>query len=34
LIGGSLPVDRNDRRWQLTARRHEWMQHWPGVLSV
>jgi len=34
LIAGSQPVDRNDRRWQLTARRRQWMRHWPGVLSV
>ena len=34
LIGGSLPVDRNDPDWQRTARHRTWMQHWPGVLSV
>ncbi len=34
LIAGSQPVDRNDRRWQRTARRRQWMRHWPGVLSV
>jgi phosphatidylserine/phosphatidylglycerophosphate/cardiolipin synthase-like enzyme len=34
LIGGSQAVDRNDRRWQLTARHRKWMRHWPGVLSV
>ena len=34
LIEGSKPVDRNDREWQLTARRRKWMRHWPGVLSV
>jgi phosphatidylserine/phosphatidylglycerophosphate/cardiolipin synthase-like enzyme len=34
LISDSQPVDRNDPRWQLTARRRKWMRHWPGVLSV
>jgi phosphatidylserine/phosphatidylglycerophosphate/cardiolipin synthase-like enzyme len=34
LIAGSQPVDRNDQRWQRTARRRQWMRHWPGVLSV
>ena len=34
LIGDSQSVDRNDRQWQLTARRRRWMRHWPGVLSV
>jgi len=34
LIGGSQPVDRNDPAWQLTARRRDWLKHWPGVLSV
>jgi phosphatidylserine/phosphatidylglycerophosphate/cardiolipin synthase-like enzyme len=34
LISGSQPVDRNDRRWQLTARQRKWMRNWPGVLSV
>jgi len=34
LIAGSQRIDRNDRTWQLTARRRQWMRHWPGVLSV
>jgi len=34
LIAGSQPVDRNDQGWQRTARRRQWMRHWPGVLSV
>jgi cardiolipin synthase A/B len=34
LIAGSQPVDRDDPRWQLAARRRHWMRHWPGVLSV
>ncbi|MFI5167808.1 MAG: phosphatidylserine/phosphatidylglycerophosphate/cardiolipin synthase family protein [Thermoanaerobaculales bacterium] len=34
LIGGSQAVDRNDPTWQLTARRRNWLRHWPGVLSV
>lgn len=34
LIGDSHAVNRNDRRWQLTARRRKWLRHWPGVLSV
>ncbi len=34
LIGDSQRVDPNDRKWQRTARRRNWMQHWPGVLSV
>lgn len=34
LIADSQPVDRNDQRWQRTAKRREWLTHWPGVLSV
>ena len=34
LIGASKRVDRNDPGWQQSAQRREWMQHWPGVLSV
>ena len=34
LMGDSQPVNRNDRTWQLTAKRRKWMRHWPGVLSV
>ena len=34
LMAGSQRIDRNDRTWQLTARRRQWMRHWPGVLSV
>ena len=34
LIGDSQRVDRDERQWQLTARRRRWMRHWPGVLSV
>lgn len=34
LIADSERVDRNNRKWQRTARRREWMRHWPGVLSV
>jgi cardiolipin synthase A/B len=34
LIAGSDRVNRNDPGWQETARHRQWMQHWPGVLSV
>jgi len=34
LIGDSQRVDRDNPKWQLTARRRKWMQRWPGVLSV
>jgi len=34
LMAGSRPVDRDDPAWQETARRRDWMQHWPGVLSI
>jgi cardiolipin synthase A/B len=34
LIAGSQPVDRHDRKWQLTAQRRQWMRRWPGVLSI
>ena len=34
LIGDSERVDRDNPKWQLTARRRKWMQRWPGVLSV
>ena len=30
----SQRVDRNDLQWQETARRRQWMRHWPGVLSI
>ena len=34
LIAGSKLVDRNDPAWQATARHRQWMERWPGVLSV
>jgi phosphatidylserine/phosphatidylglycerophosphate/cardiolipin synthase-like enzyme len=34
LIEDSFRFDRNDRGWQLAARRRKWMRRWPGVLSV
>ena len=34
LIADSVRVDRNDPRWQATARGRQWMRHWPGVLSL
>lgn len=30
----SQRVNRDDPRWQETARRRQWMRHWPGVLSI
>ena len=30
----SQRLDRNDPKWQETARRRQWMRHWPGVLSI
>jgi len=33
LMAGSVRVDSEDRAWQRTARRREWLRHWPGVLS-
>ena len=34
LIAGSRRFDRGDPAWQQSARRREWMRHWPGVLSI
>ena len=34
LIAGSARVDRDEPAWRQTARRRDWMRHWPGVLSV
>lgn len=34
LIAGSRPFDRDDPAWRSSARRREWMRHWPGVLSI
>ena len=34
IMAGSQPVDGDDPDWQKTARRREWMRHWPGVLSI
>jgi len=34
LMARSQRVDRNDPQWQESARRREWMRHWPGVLSI
>ena len=33
-MAGSQRIDRDDPEWQKTARRREWMRHWPGVLSI
>lgn len=30
----SQRIDRDDPRWQETARRRQWMRNWPGVLSI
>ena len=30
----SQRIDREDVQWQETARRRQWMRHWPGVLSI
>jgi cardiolipin synthase len=30
----SRRIDRHDPKWQETARRRQWMRHWPGVLSI
>jgi len=30
----SQRIDRDDLQWQETARRRQWMRHWPGVLSI
>jgi cardiolipin synthase len=34
LIASSVRVDRDDPEWQRLARGREWLQHWPGVLSI
>jgi phosphatidylserine/phosphatidylglycerophosphate/cardiolipin synthase-like enzyme len=34
LIEGSMRFDRDDPAWRQSARRREWMRHWPGVLSI
>ena len=34
LIASSARVDRDEPAWRQTARRRDWMRHWPGVLSV
>jgi phosphatidylserine/phosphatidylglycerophosphate/cardiolipin synthase-like enzyme len=34
LIEGSKRFDRNEPAWRQSARRREWMRHWPGVLWV
>jgi len=34
LTAGSARVDRDEPAWRQTARRRDWMRHWPGVLSV
>lgn len=34
LTAGSARVDREEPAWRQTARRRDWMRHWPGVLSV
>lgn len=34
LIAGSTRVDREDPGWQRTAKRRDWMRHWPGLLSI
>lgn len=34
LIAGSEPIDPDDPGWRETARRRDWMRHWPGVLSI
>jgi len=34
LIAESTRIDRDDPHWRESARRREWMRHWPGVLSV
>jgi len=30
----SQRIDRDDLQWQETARKRQWMRHWPGVLSI
>ena len=34
LIAGSKRFERDDPAWRQSARRREWMRHWPGVLSI
>jgi phosphatidylserine/phosphatidylglycerophosphate/cardiolipin synthase-like enzyme len=34
LLARSDTIDRDDPTWRETARRREWMRHWPGVLSI
>ncbi len=34
LLARSVRVDRSDAAWQQMAKRREWMNRWPGVLSV
>ena len=34
LIPDSRTFDRDDPAWRQSARRREWMRHWPGVLSI
>lgn len=33
-MAASRCMDRHDPEWQETARRRQWMRHWPGVLSI
>jgi phosphatidylserine/phosphatidylglycerophosphate/cardiolipin synthase-like enzyme len=34
LLEGSRRFDADDPGWRQSARRREWMRHWPGVLSI
>jgi phosphatidylserine/phosphatidylglycerophosphate/cardiolipin synthase-like enzyme len=34
LLEGARRFDRDDPAWRQSARRREWMRHWPGVLSI
>ena len=34
LLAASTCIDRNDAAWQRTAKRRDWMRHWPGLLSL
>ncbi len=34
LIAGSDRVNRNDPAWREAAEHRQWMEHWPGGLSV
>ena len=34
LIAGSDRVNRDDPVWQEAAKHRQWMEHWPGGLSV